>query len=203
VPVGDLSRWLRPTLNHFPSHSGYLTPPPDRVALWKEHLGHLGAGLKVGISWRSSNLKGRRALSCTSLDQWGAVFGVKGVHFVNLQYDECNTELAQARARFGVPIHAYSDVDLLDDMDEAAALTKALDLVISAPTSVALLSGALGVPTWQMNFGADWTRHGTEGYPWFPSIKVFPRAHDQTWEDILERIAELLALRASNSLSVA
>ena len=112
-----------------------------------------------------------------------------GVHFVNLQYDECGNELEQARAEFGVTLHHFSEVDMLDDLDETAGLMKALDLVISAQTAVSAQAGALGVPCWQIGGGADWTALGAEHNPWYPAMKCFRRRWGQPWSGVIERIA--------------
>jgi hypothetical protein len=194
-PAGTLACWLRPDIAAFPARAGHLVADLARVAAWRERIARLGDGLKVGFSWRSSNLKGERALACTRLDQWGAIFGVPGVRFVSLQYDECSEELARARERFGVELTAFPEVDLYNDLDEAAALTCALDLVISAPTAVSLHAAALGVPTWQMSYGADWHMHGTDRNLWLPSITTFKRAWDQEWETVIAAIAARLRER--------
>ncbi|MCC7484466.1 MAG: tetratricopeptide repeat protein [Burkholderiales bacterium] len=191
-PAGSLARWLRPALASFPPRRAYLVPRADRVNYWRSRVAGLGPGLKVGFSWRSSNLAGERAEYCTTLDLWGPVFTVPGVHFVNLQYDECAGELAAARARFEVPLHAFPGIDLYNDLEEAAALTAACDLVITAPTAAAFLAGALGVPTWEMTYGADWAKHGTAGYPWFPAITLYHRFQPRRWEAILAEIGSRL-----------
>lgn len=189
APAGDLARWLRPALASFPRHDGYLAPPEGRVAYWKERLAALGPGPWIGFGWRSSNLKGPRAAADIKLDRWGPVFTTPGARFVCLQYGECAADLAQARERWGVPLHAFPEVDLFNDLDEAAALTKAVDLVISAPTAVSILAAALGVPTWQLAFGYDWQRHGTPCNPWFPAMTIFHRAVDREWDAILLDVA--------------
>ena len=99
----------------------------------------------MGVSWRSTDLAGDRAPQCTKLVQWGAILRVAGVHFVNVQYDECEAELSEAEAAHGVKIQRYPEVDMFNDLDETAALMRGLDLVITAPTSVSILSAALGV----------------------------------------------------------
>jgi len=192
APAGDLARWLRPALASFPRHDGYLVPPDGRVAYWKERLAALGPGPWIGFGWRSSNLKGPRAAADIKLDLWGPVFTTPGAGFVCLQYGECTADLAQARERWGVPLHAFPEVDLFNDLDEAAALTKAVDLVISAPTAVSILAAALGVPTWQLAFGYDWQRHGTPRNPWFPAMTIFHRDVDQQWDEILLDVAREL-----------
>ena len=199
VAAGSLGRFFRSTLESFPSKRGYLTAHMGRVAYWRQRLDKLGTGLKVGFSWRSNNLFGIRAQSCTRIEQWGPIFAVNGVHFVSLQYDECTEELARGRAQFGVSLHTFPEVDLFDDIDEAAALTKALDLVISAPTAVSVLSGALGVETWQMSYGPDWKTFGSGRDPWHPSITRFERSPNQTWEEIIEGVARCLKHASTNN----
>jgi hypothetical protein len=192
VAAGSVARWLRPTLASFPNRSGYLVADPQRVAYWRERLAGIGGGLKVGFCWRSGLLKGERAFEYTSLSQWGPIFAVAGVHFVNLQYDECMKELDQARRDFGVTLHHFPEVDMFDDLDETAALMKALDLVISAQTSVSALAGALGVACWQMSCGTDWPALGAENNPWYPTMKCFRRTWEQPWSEPIERIASEL-----------
>lgn len=196
VAMGGLARWLRPSLASFPQRAAFLVPAADRVAFWRQRLGALGAGTKIGFSWRSNNLKGERALAFTELTQWGPIFAVTGVHFICLQYDECTRELEAARASFGVPLQYFGEVDMFNDLAETAALMQALDLVVSAPTAVSRLAAALGVPTWQLTYGADWQTHGTDRQPWYPAMRRFVRGPDQDWAPVMTRVAMELAQRA-------
>jgi tetratricopeptide (TPR) repeat protein len=203
IPAGSAARWLRPLLDRFPrsfpAGRGYLRADPHRVAYWRERLAALGPGPRVGICWRSGLLSGLRCLQCTSLPQWGTVLTVPGVHYVNLQYGDCREELAEARGRFGVPIHTWPDIDLKQDLDEVAALTTALDLVVSVGTAAACMAGAVGVPVWQLTLtscGDCWTM-GQHYCPWFPSMRLYERAWDQPWEEVLERLARDLRGKAA------
>ena len=129
-------------------------------------------------------------MQCTKLSQWGEVFKVPGVEFVNVQYDECEAELREAEAKFGVKIHRFGEVDMFNDLDETAALMRGLDLVISAPTSVSILSAALGVATWQMHYGVQWQCHGLKDNPWYPAMRNYMRRWDEAWEVVLRRVGE-------------
>ena len=189
---GNLPRWLRPSLSSYPMHHGYLSADPNRIAYWRSRLLSLGKGLKIGFTWRSSNLTGNRHLYCTALGQWGPIFSFPHAHFINLQYDECATEIDEARCRFGVTLHRFSEVDLLNDLDEAAALTKAVDLVISAPTASGFLAGALGVPTWLLDYGNKWQTLGSDHFPWFPSVRRFARRWNQPWDETIIELADSL-----------
>jgi len=197
IAAADLARWLRPSVSSFPSRNDPLTPDPERVVHWKTRLAELGPGLKVGFCWRSRNLKNCRSLQYANLRQWGPILTVPGVHFVNLQYDECTAELAEASERFGIPLHVFPEVDLFDDLHEAAALTKALDLVVTAATAASGLAAATGVPTWEMGYGSTWVSLGTDHVPWFPSQRMYIRRWDQTWEETIAVVSGDLATRVS------
>ncbi|MGD0617916.1 MAG: tetratricopeptide repeat protein [Bryobacteraceae bacterium] len=206
IPAGSAGRWLRPSLDRFPqgfssetggfpSEKGYLRADPSRVAHWRGRLDEIGRGTKVGICWRSGMTAGLRRLDCTELRDWGPVLAVPNVHFINLQYDDCRAELADASAQSGVPIHVWPDLDLKRDIEEVAGLMTALDIVISVGTSVACLAGALGRPVWQLtqiSSGDCWTM-GQNYLPWLPSVRIYGHLFDQRWAEVLEKVAVDLA----------
>jgi hypothetical protein len=121
------------------------------------------------------------------------------VQFINLQYDECSAEITAIKRVLGVTIHRWPTCDLRNDLDDAAALTAALDLVISAPTAAGELAGALGTPAWRVTDERDWTMLGTARRPWFPSMEVFARSPRELWSDLLARVATRLATHAFSS----
>ncbi len=188
IAAGSLGRLLRPSLDRFPRHEGYLVADPARSRSWGRRLAALGPGVKVGFCWRSSDLSGDRAFRCTELSQWREVFAVEDAHFICLQYDECGDEL-RAAAGFGARITRFDEVDYFDDLDEVAALMSSLDLVISAPTVVSIQAAAQGIPTWQLGFGADWQAHGTGRNLWLPAIRRYARRWNETWEQVLAGVA--------------
>ena len=189
--AGSLARWLRPSLENFPHHNIFLKPDPERVAYWRTRLAELGPEPKIGFCWRSSLMTEDRALQYTTLDQWEPIFTLPGVHFINMQYGECVAELNEARKRFGVPLHAFTEVDMFNDLDETAALIQALDMVIS-PNAAGEMAAALGVNAWRMCYGVSWDTHGTDQSYWFPALRYFNRRWDQTWNEIIERVSRQL-----------
>ena len=192
MAAGSLGRWLRPDYASFDRTKPILSADWQRVSYWKQRLATMGDSIKVGICWRSGNITGDRALYCTELAEWGAILSVPGVTFINLQYDDCHAELDAAYQQFGVRIHAFPEVDLYDDLLEAAALTSALDLVISAPTAAAILAGALDVPTWMMLTGFDWQRRNANGNIFYRSMQTFNKSWDENWAGMIETIAAQL-----------
>nr|WP_211113338.1 tetratricopeptide repeat protein [Azospirillum endophyticum] len=196
VAAGSLPRLLRTDLKRFPGRSSWLVPEPARVELWRERLAGLGAGLRLGIGWRSQLMTAERKAAYVPLEQWGPLFALPGIVFVTLQYGDCEAELRAAEERFGVTIHRWADLNLKDDFDGAAALTANLDLVISPAMSAGELAGALGVPVWR--FGTrDWTQLGTGVRPWFPAMRLFQPNPGEELEATLVSMAK--ALRASVS----
>ena len=193
---GSLARWLRPRLESFPKRDRYLAAKAERVAYWKSRLAELGDGLKVGFSWRSKIMAGDRPLYCTKLAEWGPIFAVPGVHFVNLQYDECGAELREAQERFGVKLNSFVEVDLFDDMEEASALTQALDLVITAPNVVSVMAGALGAPTWMLSYDVLLEMLGAVQSPWFARLRPMLRRWDQGWDAVIAEAADDLSKSA-------
>ena len=191
IPAGSLPHLLRSTLAGFDQPGPWLVPDPARVALWRERLAALGPGLKVGIGWRSQLITPERRGAYTTLDQWGPIFALPGVTFVNLQYDDCAAEIAAAEARFGVRIHRWDDLDLKDDFESAAALTANLDLVITPAMSAGELAGALGVPTWRFGH-RDWTQLGTGARPWFSSMRTFQPRPGEAFDGVIARMAATL-----------
>lgn len=199
IPAGSLPRWYRSSIERFPEQAGYLVPDPLRVEYWKRWLDGLGAGQKVGIAWRSMRRNADRNMHYTDLSQWGEILKVPGVVFVNLQYDNCKDELAQARNQFNVAIHEAEGINLKDDLDEVAALTKALDLVVSAGTSVVGMAGAIGAPAWMFTLESYWAQLGAGHLPWMPSVRLYHKQWDAPWEPVLKTIAEDLSrIKTSN-----
>lgn len=191
IPAGDVPRLLRGALTPFVSARPWLIPDPQRVALWRDRVAALGNGVKVGIGWRSQKMTTDRRAAYTSLDQWGPIFAIPGLIFVNAQYGDCAEELDVAERRFGVRIHRWDDLNLKDDFDGAAALTANLDLVISPAMSAGELAGALGTPVWRFG-GRDWTQLGTAVRPWFPTMRLFQPGPGEGLDAALARMASAL-----------
>ena len=190
VAAGSLPRLLRANMAAFPRRRfGHLIVDGKRLNFWREKIAALGEGPKIGISWRSSVLKGARKLHCSRLEEWGALLRVPGVQFVSLQYDDCIAELDAAGKAFGVPLHRFPELDMFNDIADTAAMMLALDRVISAPTMVAVLSGALGQRTWQLSYGDDWQQLGQPENPWYPQLKTFVRRWNEGWPEVLGRVA--------------
>lgn len=194
VPLGSLPRWLRRERAAFGDGPAWLRPDPAQVAKWRDRLAQLPAGRRVGVCWRSGLTTAARARHYAPLGSWGPVWRVPGVVWINLQYDECTAEIAAVAAEHGVTIHRWAGDDLKNDLESVVGLLAALDGVVTAPTAVSSLAGAVGTPTWELDSGSDWTVFGGERSPWFGSLRVVRKGVGEGgWETGLVRLATRLS----------
>lgn len=191
ISVGSLPR-------HFDGHNAvsalcnaYLKADRTRVAHHKRRLNELGAGLKVGISWRGGKTSHDRGERKTNLSQWQPLLSTPGIDFINLQYGDCSQDLAEVKQQLGVAIHHFADVDALQNIDEFAALVSSLDLVISIANANVHLAGALGQSVWAIIPLSPDFRWGTTGpdAPWYPHVELFRQRKLGEWESIIGEIA--------------
>lgn len=196
APIGDLLPVLRPDISAFPGHNGFLTADPRRVLEQRDWLASAGGGLHVGLLWKSGFLAGARGLSFAGFESWAPVLQTPGVTFVNLQYGECEEEIALAQDRFGVEILTPPGLDLKQDLEGVAALACALNLVIGVANASFNLSGACGGRTWLVSGPDAWTVLGSGRYPWYPQVRLFPSTRLGDWPDVLATVGRALAEEA-------
>ena len=197
APMGSALQHYRKSLADFP-HKPFLVADPARVAEFREKLAAL-PGKKVGLCWRSMMLAAKRAKYYSAIDGWAPVLQTPGVSFVNLQYGDCAAELARAAEQFGVTVHQIEGLDLKDDIDGAAALCTALDLVISAPTAAAATAASVGAETWFVTAGRTWPQLGTAEYPWYAKTKVFWPEKFGDWDSLMPDVSDELEVWASGA----
>lgn len=199
VPMASLLAVFRPSIGAFPERRGYLAPDPDKVAHWKAELDRLGPGLKVGLHWKSLVLTGARARYFSSFERWRPVLTTPGAVMVNLQCGDVADDLAAAAAA-GVSIWT-PPIDLKDDLEDVAALSAALDLVIGPGIAGTNLAAAVGGTAWMITAPDDWHFLGTERYPFYPHLRYFRRDSFADWEGAIARIRAALedAVSAGNA----
>jgi predicted O-linked N-acetylglucosamine transferase (SPINDLY family) len=188
LPMGSLFYHLQPTPT-LPIDA-YLSPDPKRVDFWRKKLNNLGSGPYIGISWTSGLTSPARMHNYTRIDDWGPVFQ-NSAQFVNIQFGDYQNDIDQARKMFNTDIHTFKDLDVFDDIDDLAALSKALDLVISVSTIAAPLAASVGTPTWLISWKQS---------PWNnlllsargPNVTYFERNTNENWSAVFESIAKQL-----------
>ncbi|MDQ3126609.1 MAG: tetratricopeptide repeat protein [Pseudomonadota bacterium] len=199
IPMASMLAVFRPSVDSFPERRGYLPADPDKVAHWRGELEKLGPGLKVGLHWKSLVLTGSRARYFSSFDRWRPVLETPGAVMVNLQCGDVEEDLAAAAAA-GVSIWT-PPINLKDDLEDVAALSVALDVVIGPGIAGTNLAAAVGATAWMITAPDDWHFLATDKYPFYPHLRYFRRDGFDAWEGAIERVRVALdqAVKAGNA----
>ena len=193
APIASLLRRFRRSADAFPDRERFLIPDPSRVNHWRVALARESAGLKVGVLWKSMKIDGGRSRYFSPFQLWAPVLRTPGVTFVNVQYGDCDAELAFAARTFGVDFWRPPGIDLKDDLDDVAALTSALDLTVGFANATSNIAAACGAPSWFISTPGAWTRLGTTRMPWYPQARVFLPPAFGHWEETMAEVAAALA----------
>lgn len=197
VAAASLPRAFRRDASDFPPHQGYLKPDPEKTKKWRERLAALEPGMKVGLSWKGGTPLTDQTRRTLTLEELDSLLRLAGVQWVSLQFGNCKAELEASTQRSEVRIHHWQEA--VDDLDETAALTCALDLRISVCNTQVHLCGGLGREVWVLApLMPDW-RYGHEGERmlWYPAARMFRQPQAGDWASpvaaIQQRLESLVA----------
>ncbi|MEZ5669616.1 MAG: tetratricopeptide repeat protein [Alphaproteobacteria bacterium] len=192
VPAGTLPLWFRSSPADFPREAGYLTADPGRVAHWRNWLDGItdgGRARSVGLCWRSGIGGGHRDSLVVPLADWAPLLTDPAFAVVNLQYGAGGPALVSHADALGTPVHQPPGLDLMDALDDVAALVAALDTVVSAATSVCEIAGALGRPTVRVVRGVDWSMLGQQGRrPWHPNTTTHAASRHTPASELVQKV---------------
>lgn len=191
LPLTDLAQVLRPTLEAFPRHGGYLKADEARAEELRARYRRT-KGPVIGISWRSAAGPTGRFKS-TNLAQWAGVLKTPDVSFVSLQYGDSREEVAGAVAATGASITIDPEIDPSRDIDGFAVQVAAMDFIVSVSNTTAHLAGALGRPTWVLTPTGPgmhwyWMQDRTDN-PWYPTLRLFRQETPMNWTAPLDAVA--------------
>ena len=190
LPMFSLPRVFQTTLETIPRQVPYLTVAPERAAHWRMRLSAVNE-FKVGLVWAGSKQHRNDAFRSLQLADLYPILNMRTVSLFSLQVGPAQTDLAASPWRDQI-------TDLtgeIRDFADTAAVIEQLDLVISADTAVAHLSGALGKPIWTLlPYVPDWRwLLEREDSPWYPTMRLFRQTERGSWAGPVARIASALA----------
>jgi len=188
---------LRPGLESFAqTAAGYLKPDPLRRNRIRARHDRLGARMRVGIARAASS--DALPLAAVAAAQWARILDLPGAAFFDLQPGSAPAPV-QSGSSTEVTLHREPGLDLAQDLDGAAALIAALDLVVAANGPTAHLAAAVGVPVWLLTPsgpGSVWYWFaGREDSPWYPTMRLFRQTPGGDWDPAIEAAASALAQR--------
>ena len=189
LPMGSLYKHFIPEITQKPEPAAYLVPDPVRINLWKERLRSLGKGPYIGVCWKSSVVSSYRLKHYPPISEWLPVFAIPDVTFINLQYKNFTNDLAKVKDELSITVHHFEDLNQYDDVDDVAALCKALDIAVTTKVTPMILTSAVGTPTkianWQQS---TWNNILTN--PVSSSVDMFEKNTWEPWDKIFNLIAQ-------------
>ncbi|MCR5875939.1 tetratricopeptide repeat protein [Phenylobacterium sp. J426] len=191
--MGDFLATHRRGIASFPTTpGGFLKADPTRVAHWSAVLAEFGEGPKVGVIWRSLMVTAQRQKFYPSLELWAPLFATPGVIFVNLQVGDSADEVAAIVQATGADVRSLPGLDLKNDLDDLAALSCALDLVVGPATATTNIAAAAGATAWFATTPDAWPRLGTAAFPWYPQARAFSGDKAYDWPGVMAAVAAAL-----------
>jgi tetratricopeptide (TPR) repeat protein len=181
LPIGQAAEFLRTDPKDCPQEP-YLFADPDRVAMWKALWKSKGKPA-IGIAWSGGIPKTGEKFRYAGLEAFASLLELDA-HFVSLQY--------KGNERHP-KVHEYPYATRTNDYDDTAALVASLDLVVSVPTAVVHLAGALGTKVIAMHGPWDCWKYAC-GLPYHPAEHVtwqgdWKKTVDAAAEKVKERFA--------------
>ena len=186
----SLAGIFRTTLATLPAQTPYLHADPERLRRWSARFAPDAARLKVGLVWATQSANKSAQSRSLDLEMLAPLASAGDVLFCSLQKGPGADHIAHAPA--GMRIVDFGRE--LADFSDTAALIANLDLVISIDTAAAHLAGAMATPVWVLT---DWPPEwrwllGRDDSPWYPTMRLFRRAREETWQGVISRLAEAL-----------
>jgi tetratricopeptide (TPR) repeat protein len=205
VPMLSLPGMLGTSLDNMPSAAPYVVSHPGLTKTWADRLSRYSNTFNIGIAWQGNpQHRGDRKRSIP-LKMFAPLAAIPGVKLFSLQKGFGVEQIATTASE--VPLLDLGNVGVTEDgFLRTAAITKNLDLIVTADTSVAHLAGAMGVPVWiAMSTACDWRwMRDREDSPWYPSMQLFRQRQAGDWVEVFARIAEtvppLVAAKASKAI---
>ena len=187
LPMGSLCRHFMKEIsnNNLRPH---LIAEPSKVKFWKKRLKSIGSGPYIGISWKSSKISPNRMKNYSSISEWSPIFKIPNITFINLQSKDFKDDLNKIKKELGVDVYNFDDLDHFNNIDDVAALCKALDIVVSTKTTVPLISAGVGTTTKL----ANWRQSAWNNLLYNPNnsfVDIFERNTWESWDKVFSLIA--------------
>jgi len=184
-PLMSLPHAFRTQLSTIPASPRYLAAAPERLRKWQERIGVKGYN-RVGIVCSGSSSHPDDLQRSIPLEM---LLQALPPHFeYYILQNELRPEDQAYMERHG-RVQFYGEQ--LRDFADTAAVCACMDAVVSVDTSVAHLSGALGIPTnVLLPQVPDWRwLLGRSNSPWYPSMTLYRQGGNRRWAPVLTQLA--------------
>lgn len=182
----SLPRIFKTTADSISGGMGYLEADPSLADAWAQRLGERAPGVRrIGLVWAGNPQHKNDRNRSTKLEQLAGLAALPRVQIYSLQKGP-----AAAQLRDMPQLNIIDHTAELNDFADTAALISQLDMVITVDTSVAHLSGALGVETWLMlPVAPDWRwMLNRDDSPWYPTMRLYRQQKRRDWTSVAEQV---------------
>lgn len=172
VAMATIPKFYRHLDSDFPG-TPYLIPDKDMVASFRALLAEYGSKPKIGIAWTGGTDRTRACLRTRTLEELLPILRHDAV-YVSLEYNDRSSEIEDFKEKRGISIVKLPWVTGRKiNFDLKAALVSQLDLVITVPTTVSQVAGALGIETWVLVPKYTGWIFARDTYVWASSVKPY------------------------------
>ena len=171
----ELPYALRTNVGSIPREVPYLQVHPTSLVRSRR-------GLHVGLVWSSGIYDPRRS---APLADFRPIADIPEVTLYCLQQGPALSEADAVRLPM---VMLSADTQ---KVEVAAAMMRALDLIITVDSMTAHLAGALAVPVWTLlQNDADWRwMRVRDDSPWYPTMRLFRQRRPGDWAEVVGQIA--------------
>lgn len=195
VEMGTLPRYLRSDIVKFPPFHAYLDADEIEILDWTRSFNDIEDGPYAGICWRSGKMTNGRATQYAPLEAWAELLRDLPATPVCVQYDATEEEIEKLGEMSGREIVVPGELDQKNELDRTCAMLSALDAVIAAPTAVAWLSAAAGIPTYKILRDRGWTSFGTAYEPFAPFCECIAPSTPGDWTEAFAKAKAAISRR--------
>jgi tetratricopeptide (TPR) repeat protein len=190
-PLLSLPLAFKTRLESIPAATRYVHVDPTKAAQWRSKL-PAEPRPRIGLMWSGNAMHRRDRCRSVALAELIRYLPA-GLQYVSLQKEVRESDVPALRSNADM----LNFADVQKDLSDAAALCECMDLVISVDTSIAHLSGALGMETWiLLPFSPDWRwLLDRVDSPWYPTAKLYRQERSGDWSEVLARVSADLRRR--------
>lgn len=193
IPIGSLPRFFRRRPEDFARETpAYLKADPSRVDFWRKRLSN-NKRPSVGIAWIGGMPQTGKHFRSIAQPLLAQHLQHLPVQWVSLQRTQATTDPGLTpQTSYWLP---QTWPQVFESVDELAALTCALDYVVTVCGTQAHLCGALGIPALVLASAAPAWPYGFHGQTtlWHPSLSMLRQETMHEWGPVLNTVSSTLA----------
>lgn len=173
-------------------NSGYIAVAESKVDEWKIRL-RKEQKLRVALHWQGNpkhefTISRGRSLTLKELEP---IADIEGIEWISMQKGAGSEQIIGSEFNWSTK---QDEISECWDFEDAAAILKNCDILISSDSGLAHLAGGLGIEVWLLvPWLAEW-RWGLEGEktPWYKKHILFRQLEEYNWSDPVEQIKKRL-----------